>query len=569
MEEDISKEIDEKKIQSARELMQIINKTARTLKIYLPNNPIHKKFLHELTDKFQEHIDEFGSLRLKIRQNEILCEDNVIYENVNRMESISFKLFADGIREIVFNEEIEKDEIMSFVDIISRHDPNNPDDDMVTLLWEQNFSCISYRVIDDFAEVDTSVKEIDNITNLKNVLDNELKIDEISVLSSAPVSTEIAALKKTYSSIFKLTEEEIDKIKREIEKEDESDLINSMTDILFDILRVEKDVDSFLEIMDIFDKILDGLIIKGDFVHVNPILHFFKDFLNKDNGLKREYRERITQSIDKIGSRDVIKKLEPILNSEELNDVEHLFLFFTLLNKNSILSLSDLLGELQQMKIRRVICDALIELGKKDIDTLMSRLDDDRWYVTRNIIYILGKIENPRVIDKLRPFVKHKEVKLRKELIHALEIIQDEKSYELLLEFLDDDDSSIRVLSARVLADVQYKAAIKPLLRVIHQKIFYDRDIYEKKEFFAAIARIGMDEAIPFLKKIINKRRWFKKTKNNEMRLCCIMALQQIKTDAAVDILKDLQISKEKFIRDASAKVLKNIEIEGKDRTDG
>ena len=57
------KEIDKEELKSAKEVVQFLTKTAKTLKIYLPNNPIHQKFLQDLTEHFTDHLQEYGTLQ--------------------------------------------------------------------------------------------------------------------------------------------------------------------------------------------------------------------------------------------------------------------------------------------------------------------------------------------------------------------------------------------------------------------------------------------------------------------------------------------------------------------------
>src|SRR4051812_12741096 len=63
---DISEEINKEELKSAKDVVQLLTKTAKTLKIYLPNNPIHQKFLQDLTDHFAGHLHEYGAFRLRI-----------------------------------------------------------------------------------------------------------------------------------------------------------------------------------------------------------------------------------------------------------------------------------------------------------------------------------------------------------------------------------------------------------------------------------------------------------------------------------------------------------------------
>jgi HEAT repeat protein len=229
-----------------------------------------------------------------------------------------------------------------------------------------------------------------------------------------------------------------------------------------------------------------------------------------------------------------------------------------LLDKNALLPLTDLLGKINQMKVRRVICDALVIIGKDHIGLLVSRLDDRRWYVVRNITYVLGKIGDVRVVEKFRQLVHHREVKVRKEVVRALEEINHPKATDLLVQFIRDEDLPVRASVVRLLAKANYKEALEPLLRVIQQRDFEERDLYEKKEFMTALAHIGGEEVLSILAKIMKRKGffWFKREKQDEMALCAAIALKSIGTPRAIELLEEGSRSMNKVVRDACAKAI-------------
>jgi len=49
-------------------------------------------------------------------------------------------------------------------------------------------------------------------------------------------------------------------------------------------------------------------------------------------------------------------------------------------------AICDLLGQVNHMKHRRCLCEALAISCKDDVDVLISRLGDSRWYVIRNVV---------------------------------------------------------------------------------------------------------------------------------------------------------------------------------------
>lgn len=555
-------ELDKEEINSAKEVSQSISKASKILKIYLPNNPIYQKFLQEAYQKFDNHLHDFGDIKIRIKQFELLFKGHSIYENSDRMESIAFKLFVDGIRDITFRKGIEKDEVVKFLELIgSEYDPANPDDDMVTLLWEKNFSHITYTVAEDIpkgSELTPSITmnpEFDMLIHSETEAAEALKDKEISPLHEL-LGPKL--LDKPISGVFKLTEDEIEKIRREIKEEEDLNPITELIEILSDILLLEKDFETFTEISGILDNMLETLVVRGAYEHAAKILKLFRDLHDGSDALPEEFRARLKSSIERAGDSDIIKELERSINKSGLEESGHLFAFLTMLDKNSLISLSDLLGRIENIKTRRILCEVLVTLGKENIDILSKKLEDERWYVVRNMVYILGKIRDPRIIEDFKRLIDHPEIKVRKEVLHALEGMNDDRAKEQLISFLDDKDSSVRILAARTLANAKNKNAVPMLLKIVSGKEFEERDLYEKKEMFESLGRIASDEILPEISRLIKRRSFFlfKKERRDEVSVCAVLALKRIGSEKAVEILKEGSLLKNRVIREACSKAL-------------
>jgi len=561
---DADGEIDKEELKSVKDVLLQLTKTAKTLKIYLPNNPVYQKFLQELQNRFDTHLREYETLKLKIKQYAVYYKGQVVYENTNRLESLAFKLFVDGVREVTFHEGIDKDEITSLLEIVGReYDPSNPDDDMVTLLWERHFIHVNYLVTSDFIrETITPIKPQETAV-LENLVEKEKTRMKPVAESAQTTLQEFLGPKMAdqASQIFVLSEEEIAAIKQQMKVEKYANPISTLMGILAAILRIEKEEGAFSEMVDILDNVLETLMLRGDFWHSKKVLELFHELLDPTRNLPESQRLRLIQSIDRAGDPQRIRALEPVLNQWGAKDTDQVYEFWLLLSKYALIPLIELLGRLTQMKMRRVVCEALVHLGKEDIEPLIQKLDDPRWFVVRNVVYVLGKIGKEKVIENFRKLVNHKEVKVRKELLHTLDGMKDPRSLELIVAFLNDPESSLRIQAIRSLSSHNYQAALEPLKNVIEEREFVLRDLYEKKEIFEALGKIGGLSMIPKMRKLVRQggSAWFKKAVKEELGLCAVLTLKRIGTEEAVAALQEGQSLSSKVIRDACVKALSEI----------
>lgn len=563
---DLESSLDPEELRSAREVLMQLNKTSKTLKIYLPNNPIYTKFLDELQDRLNAHLRDYETLDLHIRQFEMLYHGEVVYENDNRLESLAFKLYIDGIREFAILEGIDKDEIISLLDILGRdYDPTNPDDDMVTLLWEGHFTHVRYRVTDDFIEEAAhEVKPLDPGC-LGQVMENEAVTEiskDVHATSEETLQEYLGPqLAEEASHVFILTENEIAWIKEQIKRDEAKDPLSTLLNILGAILTLERDDDEFAEMVRILCDFTQTLVLRGDFHHAVQIMKFFRKLCRPEKKLSKERTGCLQMAIEQVGEPKQVQELESILNHWGTEETEPLFEYLRQLNPNATYPLVELLGHLTQMKIRRLVCEALTVVAKPNPEPLIQRLTDSRWFVVRNLIFILGKIGDERVVDHFRPLVEHREIKVRKELIHTLETFKGPKAQELLRWFLDDPDSQIRVQALRILAQNGYQGALETLEDMIEEPSFLEKELFEKKEVFEAIGRIGGEQVIPLMRQYIKKGKsgWFNKGPNEELGVCAVTGLKAIATEEAKAILKQGQGYSNKNIQEACRKALLEI----------
>jgi len=572
---DIAKEIfedeadyDKEEVKSAKEVVQHLTKTAKTLRIYLSNNPIHQKFIKGLYEKFSSHVEDYGPLRLRIKQFELLCSGQAVYENLNRLESLAFRLFIDGLREVSFHPGIEEKELIDFLQIIGKEAESDatsdPDDDIVTLIWERNFAHIQYILVDDLKgdieaqEVSREMhREAPSPQKLQAVYKQEAAVSPAGL---TPKGVEIPSL-----HIFKLTEEEINSVKRELRWEEEIDIVNELEGMLFDIVRIEKNLNLFSEVLGIIDDILGQLMFRGDFAHARKILEFYWEMLEPSKELPPAHLEALQKALVKAGNLERIVKLEPVLNGLSSEALEDFLPFMVLFQKEVIPAAIELLALVQTMKVRRVLCDTLEELARDNIDSLIKKVDDERWYLVRNLIYIIGKIGGDRAIETLARFIRHPELKVRKEVLHVLDAMDHPRSPQLLIGFISDSDLSNRVYSMKSLAKKQVEEGLRPLLELIDSKAFEDKALYEKKEIFSAAAKLGGDSVIPSLQEYLNIR-WslFRNIQAEERGLCAALALQRIASKKAIEVLREFQSSKNKVIREACLKALSLLRLPAK-----
>ncbi|HBH61676.1 MAG TPA: hypothetical protein DDX85_08065, partial [Nitrospiraceae bacterium] len=135
-------------IEKAKDLINALIKARKNLRMYPVHHPIYEKTVDDFISKMFSCL-EVDTIKIRINQYDIYFDDEVIYHSKDKDESLALFFFKDGLREMSFSHGITRNEINEFLRIISLdYEKDVLDDDIVTLLWEEDFQHIKY-VVDD------------------------------------------------------------------------------------------------------------------------------------------------------------------------------------------------------------------------------------------------------------------------------------------------------------------------------------------------------------------------------------------------------------------------------------
>jgi len=531
----------EEKFKSTKALVQTFLQTLKAFRLYEANHPILSKFLEKLRNDFEHFFNEFDSFSLQVGEHRLFYRGKVVYENQDIKESLAFVFFKDGIRELQFLKGLEFKEIVDFLNIVRRSDfLNRMEDDLVTLLWEKDFSHITFTTVDEFLEgsgifVPVTEEDLIKRSEYRGTWEEwpQEREDEAQVEHSrAPVSDGLEqainpAPGQSLVQACQLTPEEREAILREAQQEQQSDyiyiLINNLIEIL---LHLGEDADAYENMISYLDRVIEYLLEQKEVEKIVTLLKNLNDAM-ESMVLKDKQIFAIRRILEKSSSPHNIELLGKTIKGNGEVHSEPILKYLRFLTKQAIEPLCLLLGELESGKWRRVICDQIAALSREEIQPLIKFLSDHNPFLVCHILYILGKIGHPSTVKYLGNLVTHEDLKVREDTLQVLNKF-GEKGKDLIQKFLMDSVSGIRAKAALLLARNTKAAAVKPLTEIILSEDFYKRDYEEKASFFRALGETGSDEVIPMLKKIAKKRRWFQKANWNEMRQCAANTLKMM-----------------------------------------
>ena len=549
--------------------IQALVRTLKAYRMYLPNNPTLHKFQSDLEARTWSCLKEIGDIVLNVQQFDLLFEDYSVYHNAAREESLAFRFYTDGVRQITFREGLEPQELRGILEVLKKAtDPTQGQDDVVTLLWERDFRHVEYVhiSIDEIVE-EGSGADYPPDPNAPDGGGIPWPVSSVAAEQEAPIQgpeetvvdrsddwSPKAKVEATWdeSSVgiqFNLTDQETRALNEAIRVEEERPLLNEVLEIVSAILKSEEEPTSFLESATSFQKFIEQALEEGDLARANELLSRLRTIAAKRAETHGEFRALTEQVIREIGRPSFLGQFAPILNAHPELDPGLLTNFLVQIGASAAGAICDLLGQVNHMKHRRALCEALAISCKDDVDVLISRLGDSRWYVIRNVVYVLGRIAHQGVERALDRALHHEDVRVRKEAVRALGNIESPTSRAFLVSAFRDLDASVRVQAALTLAQRRDDRAAQSLWGAIQAPDFAKRDQAERQVFFEALGKCASDAFVPRLSELITKAGLFRGP-NEEERFSAALALAWLGTPKALEVLnRELQSKKEQVRR--------------------
>ena len=233
-----------------------------------------------------------------------------------------------------------------------------------------------------------------------------------------------------------------------------------------------------------------------------------------------------------------------VFTPEELLELLHIF------GKPSLGRMCQMLGLVEKMKMRKVVLQALMEIGKDSPQAFYPFLADSKWYVVRNMVFILTRLSDSTALEQVVGVISHRELAVRREVLTYLEKMSDPKAKTYLLKFLRDDSSAIRIKALQILASNRCSFALKPIIALSASDQFAEKEMPEKRAVFEAIGELGQDQTIPMFREMLTRKFWFNKAKEKESVQLAVAGLMKVRTVAAIKLLEEVMNAKSDDIRE-------------------
>ena len=575
-----SRGTEDPEIVSVKHVLKLLDKTAKSNRTYGSANPVAQKFFQQLFQALTVHLATYSKLSFLVQRNELQCKEQIVYEaeRDSGSESIAFKLYADGIRELTFCLGLAQDDLWFFLDSLwGGLDPNQDDDDIVTRLWSKNLSSITVATAEELSKTSTSIDSAANLdgslsssdSTLRELLDRER---ERKKQTQSDPTSQGGNPEKTNSRFqsglvgYDVTEEELAALAKEIESESKQNGLTYILDMLTAILASEKSPALLTKLISLWSHIVDTLLREGNWPVLEHVLNLLQETDAVRPDLSQEHKQQLASLLDGLGRIERVKMIETYLNQYPNAEIQGLSTILFFMKADVVPALCSLLGNLTSPIHQAIVSDVIASLGKDQPDPVLRGLLDRRPGYVRHLLAILMKWNNPKFAESVEKIVRYPDAQVRREVVRAIGIFRPNGNGTKLVPLILDEDEGVRFSALKLLMSGQYTVTFTLWAPILSEEGFMDRPISERRAVFQAVRATSGDEAIPYWQDLLLAWSWTNRKKKEELAILAAETLGKLATTNAVAALELGQKKGGSAIRQACSMALSqaNKQLRGK-----
>jgi|GEM_PF-1483206 len=261
-------------------------------------------------------------------------------------------------------------------------------------------------------------------------------------------------------------------------------------------------------------------------------------------------RGSIMMAMTRIGNRFLIEEMVERLGRSKTED-DRAALRGTLLALGAevVTPLVRSLIGASDLSARRAYRDALVELDRVGVPLLEDMVGDERWFVVRNMVGILGEIRSADAIEHFARTIRHPDVRVRRETVIALSKFGGEEAVQQLTIGLNDAEPTLRAAAALGLGLTKAPTAVAALMKRLGEETDQETVI----EVIRALGRIGDPRAVPALAERASGGSLFSRTPL-AVRVEAIRALGEVGGEGARAVLQRQMRDRNDAVREAALK---------------
>lgn len=327
-----------------------------------------------------------------------------------------------------------------------------------------------------------------------------------------------------------------------------------VSEVMLEILSSDSvEREQYLGLLTKLSGLVNDFLDSGRFLEISDIYNTLYS-----HALAGRFREEASSMIEYFFASDA--SIAKFIDSFKLwgrFDREGVVRLATVLKRYLKDPLLDALSAESDPAIRKFILYVLSQMRSDVLPEALRRLNDERWYVVRNMIYLIRECDGRKYVDRVKPFVKHKDKRIRMETVKTLVYFQVPGASSYVKLHLRSKDPDLRDHAVRLAGTFRMKETVPYLIELIERKDPLGTEVHNKMSVVKTLGEIGDPKAIESLSRLYQSRSLLYRGLREELKVEIFKSLKNYPLAATRQLLELGLESKNKEVRAIAEEILK------------
>lgn len=424
----------------ANAALRALSRAARAFSLYDSKNVIIRRFLQEYRESMDAALKAHGELTFTVRPWELLLGTEVVYKDMDRERSLSFRLFRDGVRKLVIRPGLGWEECVRLLEILSVRfsGVRQQEDDIVTLLRKASFEKIGFTAAEGFTPGEDNpepvLPELDSTRN---------------VAASAPPDFDLPLPPNEPSANYVYREVPLPYLQGLLAEEAPATVPHHAVRLVHELLMAANGPASQLsnaELAPLVTEVRDYCLADGASAALLELVRS----LRSQHGIGIE---QLTALIDGIGAPEPLGHLLDCIPPELTAAPEDLVALLLEVPGNHVGAIVERLNATQEPQLQLVLKDLMLKLASKNASSLVEQLHHSDRKSATQIVQVLMASAPEQAVATAVELAQSDDPASH---LEALEILQaapiTDAVTNLLVKFVASPDDAVFARAAQVMA---------------------------------------------------------------------------------------------------------------------
>jgi hypothetical protein len=219
--------------------------------------------------------------------------------------------------------------------------------------------------------------------------------------------------------------------------------------------------------------------------------------------------------------------------------------------------LMDALTEEASQTVRRFLMGLLQQFKDRTIPEATKRLGDQRWFVKRNMLYLLGECKNKEVLPSVRPYCRHENRRVGFEATKCLLNLGDAYGISTVRDYFNSESREDVEQAIAFSGSFRIREVVPDLIQMLKKWGISGADLYNKIPIVKALGDIGDPRALEVLKDLLSGKNILFKGAADKLKEEIYRSLRNYPYNDIKDLLRAGLKSKNSAIKQEAMRLIR------------